>query len=346
MSVPDKFYLYLVRHGYTNACMGSDTDGHGSYVVPTVQVDSVQLKTNEMYFHISYPLIKLQFDPHGQGVAYGGLIKRNPTATIDKIFKATGGDKVFKKNYEYYTQGTYDANAKVIGNDSIFSKNAPERYVTDTEMNSAFQHNMWVNESGVFKMDDIPIPKTTVPAVGLNYGPSIPADVLSKSFTNYLIGCLIKGEGYENIEFPMNGHISSMLKDAGIVEDAVSEFYKLNKGKKSELQTFSGQISGDSPGNNPYAIIFKGIAHPETLIGSAFITVSQYNEKEILVKVFDIKSIYSGDYGKETKKIGVDSGLPISLVRNSTNNDNRYTNTSQTYSFTLSIDFKRLEKDK
>jgi hypothetical protein len=219
-------------------------------------------------------------------------------------------------------------------------------FVTDTQIGSASQYNMWVDQSGVFKMDDISIPTTTRPAAGLNYGPSISAEILSTSFTNYLIGCFIEGVGYENIEFSLNGAISCMLKDAGIVKDTLGKFYELNQGKKSNLQSFSDQVSGDTLKNNPLSIILNGIAHPETLIGSAFITVSQYNEKELLVKVFDIKSLYSGDFVKETKKLGIDSGLPMSLVRDSTKSNNRYTNTSQTYSFTLPIDFKRLEKGK
>jgi hypothetical protein len=137
-----------------------------------------------------------------------------------------------------------------------------------------------------------------------------------------------------------NGHISNMLKNVGIVKDAVSEFYKLNKGKKSELEIFSDQISGDK--YSLVALFTKGVRHPETLIGSGFITVSQYDEKEILVRVFDIKSITSGDYLKHLPT----NTYPLSQVRDSTKSDNRYTNTSQTYSFTLPIDFKRLEKGK
>lgn len=338
MSIPDKFYTYLAQKGYTNICGGSSVNG--SYVVPSVQIDTCESRKNELYFIISYPLIKARFDPANQG------LPRDPTYTVNKIFDLTGGEKAFERSYKYYTKGVYDPNAKVFGNDSIFSSRQPERYVTDTQIGSAFRYNMWVNQSGVFKMDDIPIPKTTQPAAGLNYGPSIPQEVLSKNFTNYLIGCFIKGEGYENIEFPLNGEISCMLKDAGIVKDALSEFYKLNKGKKKDLQTFSDQISGDKITNNPLSIFKNGIAHPETLIGSAFITISQYDNKELLVKIFDIKSIYSGDFIKETKKLGIDSGLPMSLVRDSAKNDNRYTNTSQTYSFTVPIDFNRLEKGK
>ncbi len=179
-------------------------------------------------------------------------------------------------------QGTYDANAKVFGRDSVFSRSSPERYVTDTQVESASRYNMWVKESGVFKMNDVPIPIIRLQGGPVTpHGMPVPEMVLSSSFTNYLIGCFIKGVGYENIEFPLNGEISCMLKDAGIVKDALSEFYKLNKGKKSDLQTFSDQINGTTIMNNARSLVLNGIAHPETLIGSAFITVSQYNEKEI-----------------------------------------------------------------
>ncbi|HCC52485.1 MAG TPA: hypothetical protein DEQ30_10855 [Porphyromonadaceae bacterium] len=344
--VPDEFYEYLQQKGYTNLCRGNSSDGN--YVVPNVQVDSVQLTKNEIYFNISYPMIQSRFDVTKQRrftirhlhPIY--LIAKDPTLTVRSIYEATGGDKAFERSYEYYTQGTYDANAKVFGRDSVFSRSSPERYVTDTQVESASRYNMWVKESGVFKMNDVPIPIIRLQGGPVTpHGMPVPEMVLSSSFTNYLIGCFIKGVGYENIEFPLNGEISCMLKDAGIVKDALSEFYKLNKGKKSDLQTFSDQINGTTIMNNARSLVLNGIAHPETLIGSAFITVSQYNEKEILVKVFDIKSLTSGDFSKHVPL----NNYPVSLVRDTTKNDNRYTNTSQTYSFTLPIDFDRLEKD-
>lgn len=367
MSIPDEFYLYLAQKGYTNICRGhSLAGGNTGYVVPTVQIDTCQRTNNELYFFASYPIIKSRFDPHNQDLRFVGLMDRDPTFTIDKIFEQTGGEMMFQKHFDYYSQGTFDPNAKVLGMDSISSKYLSERYVTDTNIESAQRFNMWVNESGVFKMDDIPIPiieahSGPITSHGVTY---IPAK-LSSSFTNHLMGCLVKGVGYENIEFALNGSISCMLKDAGIVKDAVSNFYKENKGKKKDLKTYSNQITGDKIGNNPRAIALRGMPHPETLIGSGFITVSQYSESEILVRVFDIKSIYSGDLVKETKKAApfikaiffsrdnrikesdlerlLDSGRPISLVRDSTKSDNRYTNTSQTYLFTLPIEFERLE---
>ncbi|MDL2306338.1 hypothetical protein LJC72_13560 [Bacteroides sp. OttesenSCG-928-D19] len=342
--IPDEFYLYLAQKGYTNTCRGySYNDSTGGYVVPNVQVDTCRFKKNEIYFNVSYPLIKSRFEPSVDGF-FG---KRDPTVTIHAIYDATGGDETFKRNYDYYTQGTYDPDAKVLGNDSIFHRSYQDRYVTDTEMQSAFKYNMWVNESGVFKMDNIEIP--VIISRGSNYPPHkmpAPEVTLSSSFTNHLVGCLIKGVGYENIEFPLNGHISNMLKDAGIVKDALTKFYNDNKGKKNELKTFSGQINGTTINNNFRALILKGVSHPDTLIGSGFITVSQYNEKEILVRIFDIKSIYSGDFLKEARRFGINNGVPVSLVRDSTKEDNRYTNTSQTYSFTLPIDFERLEQGK
>jgi hypothetical protein len=356
--IPKEFYIYLAQQGYTNTCRGSDTDGHGAYVVPNVQVDSCEVKKNELYFNISYPLIKSRFDITKQRppstkfwdilsdspIDYiGKHLTKNPTSTIHAIYDYTGGDEAFEQSYEYYTKGVFDEDAKVFGMDSIFSQNHSERYVTDTHIESASELNMWVNESGVFKMDDIPIPilearSGPVTSHGVTHIP----EHYSTSLTNYVIGCLIKGVGYENIEFPLNGSVSCMLKDAGVAKDAISGFYKQNQGKTSNLQTYAKQENGNKPLNNPYAIIFKGIPHPETMIGSAFITVSQYNDKELLVKIFDIKSITSGDYSKHL----FGNKYPISQVRDSEKSDNRYTNTSQTYSFTVDIDFERLEKGK
>lgn len=347
-NVPDELYYYLAQKGYTNTCRGYCFDD-GDFEIPNVQVDTCQLKKNEIYFNISYPMIKSRFDVTKQrkftirhfNALY--LYTKDPTNTVHAIFEATGGDKTFNQNYDYYTKGAFDKDAKVFGMDSVFSKNSSERYVTDTKLESASQYNMWVNESGVFKMDNISIPTITLRGGPTTpHGMPVPDVVLSSSFTNHLIGCFIKGVGYENIEYPLNGHISNMLKDAGIVNDALGKFYHENKGKTNDLKTVSDQINGTTLSNNARSLLLNGIAHPETLIGSAFITISQYNDREILVKIFDIKSLTSGDFSKHIPL----NDYPISLVRDSTKADNRYTNTSQTYSFTLPIDFDRLEKGK
>ena len=129
---------------------------------------------------------------------------RDPTGTIKKIYEESGGDKDFQKNYEQYMNGIYDPGATITG-----LENKDGGYTSDTK--NAEKYNIWVNNKGVFKADDYP-----------NWD--------ARSFSNFLVGTLIKGTGPENIEFPTNGVVSNELKGAGVVNDALNNFYNFNKG--------------------------------------------------------------------------------------------------------------------
>ena len=239
---------------------------------------------------------------------------RNPAFTIKTIFALSGMLTDFNTNFVKFTRGKYDANATVQG---IVSSSG---LTSDTK--DPAKNNEWVNSKGIFYANDYSI--NTV------------------EFTNYLLGSMIYGVGYENIVFPTNGAVSSSLKNAGIVNDALSAFYTANKGKTNNFLIISDQFSGNSLKNNPKSIFNNGMFHPETFIGSAFITVTPHSATELLVTIFNISSLSSGDFFKHF------NNYPMSIVRNPNlkqgDSRNHYANISQTYSFTLPIDFNRLKK--
>lgn len=239
--------------------------------------------------------------------------KRNPTSTINRIYEMSGGDKNFQKNFMQYMNGTYNANATVSG-----VSNKPG-FASDSK-DGAEKGNLWVNNKAVFKANDYK-----------NFD--------TRDFSNFLLGSMIKGVGPENIEFPTNGVVSNYMKDAGIVNDAIKSWYSLNRGR-SKLVGGIAEFSGDK--HMPGAFISKGMFDPESLIGSATITISPINDKGVMVKIFNVMSLTSGDFFKLLPW----NKTPISVVRDpskpSSSGANRYGNISQTYSFTLQIDASKL----
>jgi len=112
---------------------------------------------------------------------------------------------------------------------------------------------------------------------------------------------------------------------------------------KDNLITVSDEISGTTIDNNLFSIFANGLFHPETFIGSAAITVKQHSTTELFVTVFNVTSLTSGDYMKHMpwntyfQSIIRDTSLPQGDERN------HYANISQTYSFTIPIEFNRLK---
>ena len=245
------------------------------------------------------------------------------TATINTIFNVSGDKEKFDKNFKNLMTGRYVATDSITGLSSI------NGYVSDSETAiKANETNQWVNKFGVFYADDV-------------------ASISDADFTNYLLGCMIYGIGYENIYFPTDGTVSNKLKDAGIVKDALTEFYKINKGKTGNLTSLSEEFSGD--GHSLPSLVFNGRFHPETFLGSANVRIKQKNSKQLIVEVFNITSLTSGDFFKHPenllKHVLGKNPYPISVVREQLYQECenlKYGNISQTYSFTVDIDFSKL----
>jgi hypothetical protein len=202
--------------------------------------------------------------------------------------------------------------------DQIYS-NKPG-YASDSK-GGADKGNLWVNNKGVLKADDY-------------------RDFDTRGFANFLLGSMIKGVGAENIEFPVNGTVSNFMKDAGITKDAMNAWYDLNKGKTT-LSENKAEFSGNS--HMLGAFVNKGMFNPESFIGSATVTIKPINDKEVLVQIFNVTSITSGD----PYKIFPWNSVPISVVRDPAKagtGANRYGNISQLYQFTLPIETDKLKK--
>lgn len=194
-------------------------------------------------------------------------------------------------------------------------------YTSDSK-GGADKGNLWVNNTGAFKAKDYQ-----------NFD--------TRDFSNFLLGTMIKGTGPENIEFPLNGTVSNYMKGAGIVNDAMASWYSLNQGR-STLVGGKAEFSGNSYMLG--AAINKGIFHPESLVGSATVTITPINDKQVMVQVFNVTSITSGD----PYKILPWNSVPISVVRDpsksSSSGANKYGNISQLYQFTMPIDASQLKK--
>lgn len=152
---------------------------------------------------------------------------------------------------------------------------------------------------------------------------------------------MINGTGPENIKFPLNGTVSNYMKGAGIVNDAMSSWYALNQGR-STLVGGEAEFSGNS--HMLGAAINKGIFHPESFVGSATVMITPISSTQVMVQVFNVTSITSGDPYKALPW----NSVPTSVVRDPSqtrsSGANKYGNISQLYQFTMSIDVSQLKK--
>ncbi len=241
---------------------------------------------------------------------------RNPTKTINSIFEESGGEKNYEKNFSNYMQGSSDGTATTTA--GVSNKTG---YTSDSK-DGADKGNLWVNNTGVFKAADYK-----------NFD--------TRDFSNFLLGNMINGTGPENIEFPLNGTVSNYMKDAGIVNDAMTSWYSLNQGR-STLVGGKAEFSGNS--HMLGAAISKGIFAPESFVGSATVIITPINAKEVMVQIFNVTSITSGDPYKALPW----NSVPTSVVRDpskpSSSGANKYGNISQLYQFTMPIDASQLKK--
>lgn len=239
---------------------------------------------------------------------------RDPTQTINAIYSHSGGDEKFEANFSYYMTGTHDANALVDG-----VGNKPG-YTSD--YSKADSENSWVNEKGAFfatKYDE-------------NFKP--------EDLVNFLMGTLKKGIGPENIVFPTDGKVSKLFTDSFVTRDALATWYDVNKGR-TEFVGITGEMNGNW--GNIYSIFENGFLDPETMIGSATVKIAPINSTQVLVTIFNVTSITSGDLEKHLPW----NNAPKSVVRDpsciGSGGCNAYGNISQTYSYTLYIDQSKLK---
>jgi hypothetical protein len=129
------------------------------------------------------------------------------------------------------------------------------------------------------------------------------------------------------------------MKDAGIVGDAMDSWYALNQGRDN-LVGGMAEFSGNK--YMPGAFISKGMFHPESFVGSSTVKISPISKDQVLVQIFNVTSLTSGDLLKDLPW----NNHTTSVVRdpNAPKAKNKYGNMSQTYQFTLPINSSRLKK--
>jgi len=225
---------------------------------------------------------------------------RNVVGTINSVYEKTGGDKLFNQQLGPQQLGTV-----TTGNSVPDLKNSP----------SGTEHNEYTNTTSA-----------------LNVKPNITAT--NKGWINLIMGHFIKGTGPENWVFPVNGSVSEKMRDAYIVNGALSDWYNWHYLYGKEGDEFHSKSSYDlmaqidDLGSNfsPFSI--------SNFVGSADVYIKKIDNKTLLVRVENITSVTSGDFSKHLPW----NDWPKSLVRDPNNfNPQPYTNISQTFQLTFDM---------
>ena len=146
---------------------------------------------------------------------------------------------------------------------------------------------------------------------------------------NYLLGNFIRGTGPENYVFPVNGQVSNFLRNSDGVNSAISMW----KDRKSP-DSWSGKVSFGL--NRQAELGFQNrLISMENFVGSADVTIQRINNTQIMLRVYNITSITSGDLSKHM--VGR-QWLP-SVVRDGSSSI-PYSNILQIYQLTFDVEAK------
>ncbi len=149
-----------------------------------------------------------------------------------------------------------------------------------------------------------------------------------KDLVNTLLGDFIWGNGPENIVFPHNGKFSKGLSSSIMVGETLAA-WNANRSKSDFTWTMDkrGEINVD---------VNSGFTSLEHFIGSAALNITTQKDNTVLVEIFNVTSLKSGDINKDLPFIGALYKPLESTKRNSTNSSQvEYSNQSQYFSFTL-----------
>ncbi|MCQ2209924.1 MAG: hypothetical protein MJZ34_06495 [Paludibacteraceae bacterium] len=243
---------------------------------------------------------------------------RDPT-TISKYIDKW--NQIF--NYdESYIKGSYDENASV--NLRYYVSEGDEIYgsINDAPKDGEFYSNEVVRRYGVFKVDD-----SNMKEHGVD----------EKKIVAYLMHSFVTGKGYENVEFPTDGPVSSLLKKSSVVRLGLNDYRRINqcryKAGKDLIDInfleFNVQVY---LGNAISASSHVSVNNLETFMGSAAVCIEKISDEDIKVSVINITSITSGDAMKHAAW----NDYSKSVVRLK-DKETPYGNISQTFSFTMKI---------
>jgi RHS repeat-associated protein len=161
---------------------------------------------------------------------------------------------------------------------------------------------------------------------------------LSESeMVNNLLGDFVWGNGPENTVFKHNGKYSNLMKESVATGETLAKFsYDMEKGDPSGIsKTYSWANDLRGEVNVNVASGPLSLAH---FVGSCQLRVTSFsNTDEIMVEVFNVTSLTSGDFIKDITPDRLVSPLK-STVRNGDKSKSQveYSNMSQYFSFTIS----------
>ena len=185
-------------------------------------------------------------------------VDRNTTYGTDVAYIWSGGDALFTGHAPMSTLGSYTSNP---GFSPLNMKATPsgQQWNEYTDSKNYFNFTGRASETGI---------------------------------VNLLLGNYIKGTGPQNYIFPVNGSVSKSLVDSRILGDAFSAWRK--GGSKDN---FEKKI--EFSGNRQLELISQGkIISLENFVGSANVTINRITANEIIVRIYNVTSITSGDISK------------------------------------------------
>ena len=165
----------------------------------------------------------------------------------------------------------------------------------------------------------------------------------SEDFSYFMLMNFMNGNGPENYLFPMDGNIAKELGQGSQIQGALLGWAEKNsssllKGNFNDTKDYRYNSSYGFVANVQDFINFGNLTNVPNYVGSASITVSSFNEDHVLVSIFNVTSITSGNISKH-----FNGANPPSDPRNLEKPlPQPYSNISQT--FYITFDTKEIAK--
>ena len=154
-----------------------------------------------------------------------------------------------------------------------------------------------------------------------------------RELVNNLLGDFIWGNGPENTVFKHNGKYSNLMKESEAVGESIAKFsYDLDHGATQEIYQWTNDLRGEVNVNLSSGPL--SLAH---YVGSCQIRITSFtNSDELMVEIFNVTSLTSGDFFKDITPDFLLAPLAFTLRSgNSNQTQPEYSNQSQYFSFTM-----------
>ncbi len=163
-------------------------------------------------------------------------------------------------------------------------------YITDTEKKGADRFNMYVNNSVALNVDESQA----------NEFMDYQTFIVRQLMVNF-----VNGTGAENYVFPTNGIISSQFWGSDILNEALAKFNRKETVEGEQISFGFKELAKDYSRSGTFYSITG-------FVGSGTITI-KHTDKGVMISIFNITSLTSGDLFKNPKK---DGNWPKSFIRN------------------------------